>query len=116
MKCIKCGHDHKENIKKNIEYISSKRNEIGYLVKDDIDSIASELHLSDRQVKKYLALIKKYGADELIRRVQFGESVNSLSKTLSREQTVLLKAHKLISKEYNIGYSELRDLLKSYGK
>ena len=114
MKCMKCGHEHKEDVKKNIEYIALRQNELGHLVQDDIESIANKLHLSDRQVKKYIALIKKFGAEDLLKKIEFGESVNSLSKSLSREKTVLVQAHKLISKEYNISYSELRDMLKKY--
>lgn len=114
MKCTKCGHNHKEDIEKTVKHIALRQNELGHLVASDIESIANELDLSERQVKKYISLIKKYGADELIKKFRHGESVNSLAKSLSRDKAALIQAHKLISKEYDISYSELRDMLKNH--
>ena len=114
MKCTKCGHEHKEDVIKTIEHIALKQNELGHLVSSDIESLANDLDLSERQVKKYISLIKSYGSEDLIKKIKFGESVNSLTKSLSKDKTVLIQAHKLLSKEYEISYSELRALLKDY--
>jgi len=113
MKCHQCGHEHKEDVKNNIKHIALRQNELGHLVSNDIEQISNELQLSDRQVKKYISLINKFGAEDLLKKIEFGESVNSLSKSLSKDKTVLIQAHKMLSKEYDLSYSDLREMLKN---
>lgn len=116
MKCTKCGYEHKDDVQANVKHIAFKINELGHLVSDDIELISKELQLSDRQVKKYISLINNYGEEDLLKKISLGQSINSLTNTLSKKKTVLIQVHKLLQKEYDINYSDLRELLKNYKK
>lgn len=110
-------------MKKNKEIIENIRVVYGTLQKhgeqlttEDIKDLSNKLEKSERQVRKYITIIKKHGFGKVIESIKQGESINSLYKSVMGHKTEIARATKLLQREYDITVNELRALLKSYRK
>ena len=86
------------------------------LTTEDIKDLANKLGKSERQVRKYITIIKKHGFSKVIESIKQGKSINSLYKSVMGHKTEIVRATKLLQREYDITVNELRAFLKPYRK
>ena len=107
----------KENIIENIQVVYGTLQKYGeQLTTEDIKDLANKLGKSERQIRKYITIIKKHGFSKVIESIKQGKSINSLYKSVMGHKTEIVRATKLLQREYDITVNELRAFLKPYRK
>lgn len=107
----------KEIIIENIRVVYGTLQKHGELLTtEDIKDLSNKLEKSERQVRKYITIIKKHGFGKVIESIRQGESINSLYKSAMGHKTEIVRATKLLQREYDITVNELRAFLKPYRK
>ena len=109
----------KENIIENIQVVYGTLQKYGeQLTTEDIKDLANKLGKSERQVRKYITIIKKHGFSKVIESIKQGKSINSLYKSVMGHKTEIVRATKLLQREYDITerINELTEHLKVHKK